>query len=96
MRGEYEITLDLQEKLPEATGQGTRGEIEIPNSPSQKAGDNFFRRTKALYNLFIRLYKNYGQYLNKKTLLRIYYKFFKKPFTKNYKCIWRILCRRGH
>ena len=96
MRGEYDNTfLRSTRKPPEATRQDTRGEFKIPKSCLQKT-DNFFRRLKSLYNLVIRVYKDYVQYLNKITLLRIYYKFFEKSFTENYKCTQRIFCRCGH
>ena len=38
MMGEYDTTLDLQEKLPEATRQDARGEFKIP----KKCGGRFF------------------------------------------------------
>ena len=95
MRGDYDTTIDLQEKPPETTRQDTRGEFKIAKSRLQKTDDNFFRRTKSLYNLVIKVYKDYGQYLNKQTLLKIY-NFFEKSFAENNKCTWRILCRCGH
>ena len=96
MRGDYDTTVNLQENPPETTRQDTRGEFKIAKSRLQKTDDNFFRRTKSLYNLVIRVYKDYGQYLNKQTLLKIYYNFFEKSFAENNKCTWRILCRCGH
>ena len=82
MRGDYETTLDPQEKLHVANRQNTKGEFQIPKSRLQKTNDNFFRRTKSLYNLDVRVFKDNEQYPNKKKLLRSYYNFFKKSFTE--------------
>ena len=57
MRKEYDTSLDLQEKLPEATRQDTRDEFKIPKSRLQKT-DKFFPGAKSLYNLVIRCKRN--------------------------------------
>ena len=45
MRREYDNTLNLQEKPPEANQKDTRGRFKIPKSRLQKTDNDFSRRT---------------------------------------------------
>ena len=92
---DVEISLKSDNSNAEQTRQVLRGEFKTYKNRLNKTNDNFFHRTKALYNQMIRKYKIYGQYRNKDRLLTIYWNFFNRFFTPDNKCTWRILCRCG-
>ena len=66
------------------------GEFKTDKNHLTKTYDNFFHRTKSLYNQMIRKYKSYGQYLKKDRLLKLFWNFFNTFSTPDNK--WTCKC----
>ena len=87
------------ETLPHAydsTRQFQRGELPIAQTRLQKTVDNFFTRTKRLYNYLIYACPSFYQKPDKTTLTDIYHTFFQKKYNETNTCTWRLLCRCGN
>ena len=72
-----------------------RIEFEIKNNRLAKVDENFFHRTKHLYNIVSRVYRNYGEVFNKQTITNICWGYFTKSFNQLNKCTCRIMCKCG-
>ena len=72
--------------------------VELPKVRTrlQKTDDNFFARTKRLYNCLIRACPRLYEKPDKRTLADIYANFFKRKHIERNKCTWRLLCRCGN
>ena len=95
-RNEYDVVVDLPRVTEDKTRQHTRGELTIGTNRLYKTDENFFHRTKLLYNIIIRVYTSYGKYLNKDTISKIYWDYFLRKYDKRDKCTWRIVCKCDH
>ena len=68
----------------------------IAQTRLQKTVDNFFTRTKRLYNYLIYACPSFYQKPDKTTLTDIYHTFFQKKYNETNACKWRLLCRCGN
>ena len=77
--GDYDIeeTLDYIASLGN-TRQNQRGEYRLCKSRFMKTDDNFFRRTKLLFNYVSRTCPNFGNEIHKDTLQKMYWHFFNR------------------
>ena len=65
--GEFDVESSIEiETICDNTRQSNRGEFKL-SKPLNKTNENFFRRTKLLYNYVFRVYKSFGKFLNKAT-----------------------------
>ena len=95
--GEFDGESSLEnETICDNTRQSNRGEFKLSKPRLNKTNENFFRRTKLLYNYVLRVYESFGIFLNKATIQNIYWNFFTKQYTEENKCIWRVICRCGN
>ena len=88
IRGDYDVDINDIEEAVEPR-QTERGEYGITKARINKTNDNFFRRTKLLFNYVFRVAK---------LLLQIYFtenilEFFKNHYVEKNKCTWRVICR---
>ena len=87
--GEIEVESSIEkETICDKTRQSNRGEFKLSKSRLNKTNENFFRRTKLLYNYILRVYESFGKFLNKATIQNIYRNFFTKQYTEENKCTW--------
>ena len=79
----------------ETTRQSNRGEFQLTKTRLQKTDENFFRRTKTLYNCLIRTCSEFKENPNKSSLTNVYFKYFDNAFNELNKCTWKLYCRCG-
>ena len=79
----------------ETTRQSNRGEFNLTKTRLQKTDENFFRRTKTLYNCLIRTCSEFKENPNKSSLTNVYFKYFDNAFNELNKCTWKLYCRCG-
>ena len=97
LNDKYDVV--LKDALPHAydsTRQFQRGELPTAQTRLQKTVDNFFTRTKRLYNYFIYACPSFYQKPDKTTLTDIYHTFLRKKYNEINTCTWRLLCRYGN
>ena len=95
--GEFDVESSIEnETICDNTRQSNRGEFKLSKPRLNKTNENFFRRTKLLYNYVLRVIESFGNFLNKATIQNIYWKFFTKQYTEENKCTWRVICRCGN
>lgn len=97
--GDYDYNMtstDVQTTRTETTRQADRGGFRLPKTRLTRTDDNFFRRTKSLFNIVSNVYQKFGNTLNKSTLTTLYWHYFESNYNKENKCTWRILCRCGN
>ena len=77
--GEFDVESSIEnETICDNTRQSNRDEFKLSKPRLNKTNENFFRRTKLLYNYDLRVYENFGKFLNRATIQNIYWNFFTK------------------
>ena len=87
----YEETLNYIASLGN-TKQNSNRRIQAVQIKIDETVDNFFRRTKPLFNYLSQMYPHFG----KETLQKIYWHLFTGHYSEENKCTWRLICRRGN
>ena len=96
-QGKNDVELSNLDSIQESsTRQHSRGELQIKNNRLVRSDENFFHRTKILYNLVLKVYLNYGRSLNKNRVSKIFWQYFCNQYTEENKCTWRIVCKCGY
>ena len=85
IRGDHDVVINDIEEAVETTRQTERGECQITKAIINKTNNNFFRRTKLLFNYVSRVANDYEKTLNKYTLPKIYSSFFTYHFVQQNK-----------
>ena len=91
-----DVVINDIEKAVETTRQTERGEYRITKARINKTNDNFFRRSKTLFNYVSRVANDYGKTLNKITLQKKYWNCFTNHYVEENKRTWRVICRCGN
>ena len=72
-QGKYDVELSNVDSIQESTTrQHSRGELQINKNRLVRSDENFFHRTKILYNLVLKVYSNYGRSLNKNAVSKFF------------------------
>ena len=96
-QGKFDVELSNLDSIQESTTrQQSRGELQINKNRLLRSEENFFQRTKILYNLVLKVYSNDGRSLNKNTVLKILWHYFCNQYTEENKCTWRNVCKCGN
>ena len=96
-QGKYDVELSNLDSIQGSTTRHySRGELQINKNRLVRSDENFFNRTKILYNLVLKIYSNYDRSLNKNTVSKIFWQFFCNQSTEENKCTWRIVCKCGN
>ena len=75
------IQQNLKSLEDERTRQHCRRELKLKNNRLVKSDENFFHRTKLLYNVVNRNIQKFGGKLNKHTTTKAYWHFFTTQFS---------------
>ena len=68
-QGKYDVELSNFDSIQESnTRHHSRGELQINKNRLVRSDENFFHRTKILYNLVLKGVSNYGRSLNKNSV----------------------------
>ena len=68
-QGKNDVELSNLDSIQESTTrQHSRGELQINKNRLVTGDENFFQRTKILYNLVLKVFSNYGGSLNKNSV----------------------------
>ena len=80
------------------TRQATRGEIAVYATRLKKSNENYYIRSKTLYNNFSQIvdFENQDYHSLKISITNTYWNFFNRSFAENNLCMSRILCWCGN
>ena len=68
-QGKNDVELSNLDSIQESSSrQHSRGELQIKKNRLVRSDENFFHRTKILYNLVLKVYSNFGRSLNKNSV----------------------------
>ena len=96
VNSKYDISIAVESSKEEKTRQHSRGEHAVNKNRLNKSDENFFHRTKLLHNIVIKLYEEYGNQLDKKSISKLYWDYFVRKFNYLNRCTWRIICECIH
>ena len=77
--GEFDVESSIEnETICDNTRHSNQDEFKLSKPRLNKTNENFFRRTKLLYNYVPCVYESFGKFLNRATIQNIYWNLFTK------------------